>query len=54
MFTWFPIGPEDTTARLPAAVDTVDDGVLQNVRESIILKANKCIEEGGGLFQLLF
>jgi hypothetical protein len=35
-----PIGPEDTTARLHAAVGTVDDALLQNVRESIVRRAN--------------
>jgi hypothetical protein len=30
------IVPEDTTARLHAAVGTVNDGLLQNVRKSIV------------------
>jgi hypothetical protein len=53
MFTWSPIGLEDTIARLPAAVDTVIDGMLQNVRESIVRRVKKCIEVGGGLFEHL-
>jgi hypothetical protein len=38
MFTWFhPIGPEDTTAYLhAAAVDMVNNDILQNVHESIV------------------
>jgi hypothetical protein len=30
-----------------------DDVTLQNARESIVRRANKCIEVGGGLFELL-
>jgi hypothetical protein len=41
------IGPVDTMARLHAAVGSVDDGMLQNVRESIVRRANKCSEVGG-------
>jgi hypothetical protein len=48
-----PIGPEGTVARLHAAVGTVNDGMLQNVRESIVRRANKCVEVGGGLFEHL-
>jgi hypothetical protein len=48
-----PIGPEDTIARLHAAAGTVYDGMLQNVHESIIQRANKCVEVGGGLSEHL-
>jgi hypothetical protein len=48
-----PIGPEDTIARLHAAMGMVNSGMLQNVRESIIQRANKCVEVGGGLFEHL-
>jgi hypothetical protein len=47
------IGPEDTIARLHVVVGTVDDGMLQNVLESIVLRVNKCIEIGGRLFDHL-
>jgi hypothetical protein len=48
-----PIGPEDTIARLNAAVSTVNAGMLQNVRESIVRRATKCTDVGGGLFEHL-
>jgi hypothetical protein len=41
-----PIGPEDTVARLHAAMGTVDASMLQNVHESIIQRATKCTEVG--------
>jgi spore maturation protein SpmA len=53
MITCFPIGPEDTIARLHAAVGTVNDGMLQNVRESIVRRANKCVEVEVELFENL-
>jgi hypothetical protein len=40
-----PIRQEDTIARFHAAMGTVNDGILQNVCESIICKANKCTED---------
>jgi hypothetical protein len=40
------IGPEDTIARLHAAVGTVNAGMLQNVRESIVRRVTKCTEVG--------
>jgi hypothetical protein len=46
-----PIGPEDAIARLHAAVGSVNAGILQNVRESIVRRATKCIEVRGGLFE---
>jgi hypothetical protein len=46
-----PIRPEDTIARLRAAVDTVNAGMLQNVCESIVQRGTKCIKVGGGLFE---
>jgi hypothetical protein len=48
-----PIRPEDTTARLHAAVCMVNNGMLQNVHESIVQRANKCVKVGGGLFEHL-
>jgi hypothetical protein len=48
-----PVGPEDTIARLNAAVSTVNVGILQNVRESIVRRATKCTDVGGGLFEHL-
>jgi hypothetical protein len=48
-----PIGQDDTIARLHAAVGTMSDGMLQNVREFIVRRANKCVEVGGGLFEHL-
>jgi hypothetical protein len=47
------IGPEDTIARLHAAVGTVNDGMFQNVRESIVRRVNKCVAVGGGLYNFI-
>jgi hypothetical protein len=46
-----PIGPDDTITRLHASVGMVKAGMLQNVRESIVRWATKCIEVGGELFE---
>jgi hypothetical protein len=48
-----PIRPEDTIAHLHAAMGMVNNGMLQNVRESIVRRAKKCVEVGGGLFEHL-
>jgi hypothetical protein len=48
-----PTSPEDTTAHLHVAMGTVNDGMLQNVRDSIVQRANRCIRVGGGLFEHL-
>jgi hypothetical protein len=43
-----PFGPAD---RLHAAVGTVNYGMLQNVRESIVRRVNKCVAVGAGLIE---
>lgn len=44
---------EDVVARIHAAVTFIDENMLQRVRDSMINRANICIEVGGDLFEHL-